>query len=137
MGERSGAPRASALHQSSFRNLRLRFNYRSQMSQLTVTHPIRLERPDHKLRNPVLLPRLFAAQRPGWPRRQPYAAPNAASSSNICDFLRRYGFQLHGLDLLGPRAIVNDRRALAVAEAPGDKSQPFLPSGPFFHTYQT
>ena len=39
MGERSGAPRASALHQSSFRNLRLRFNYRSQMSQLTVTHP--------------------------------------------------------------------------------------------------
>ena len=41
MGERSGAPRASALHQSSFRNLRLRFNYRSQMSQLTVTHPNR------------------------------------------------------------------------------------------------
>ena len=41
MGERSGAPRASALHQSSFRNLRLRFNYRSQMSQLTVTHPSR------------------------------------------------------------------------------------------------
>ena len=41
MGERSGAPRASALHQSSFRNLRLRFNYRSQMSQLTVTHPKR------------------------------------------------------------------------------------------------
>ena len=39
MGERSGAPRASALHLSSFRNLRLRFNYRSQMSQLTVTHP--------------------------------------------------------------------------------------------------
>ena len=39
MGERSGAPRASALHQSSFRNLRLRFNYRSQMSRLTVTHP--------------------------------------------------------------------------------------------------
>ena len=39
MGERSGAPRASALHQSSFRNLRLQFNYRSQMSQLTVTHP--------------------------------------------------------------------------------------------------
>ena len=39
MGERSGAPRASALHQLSFRNLRLRFNYRSQMSQLTVTHP--------------------------------------------------------------------------------------------------
>ena len=39
MGERSGAPWASALHQSSFRNLRLRFNYRSQMSQLTVTHP--------------------------------------------------------------------------------------------------
>ena len=33
-------PRASALHQSSFQNLRLRFNYRSQMSQLTVTHPI-------------------------------------------------------------------------------------------------
>ena len=32
-------PRASALYQSSFRNLRLRFNYRSQMSQLTVTHP--------------------------------------------------------------------------------------------------
>ena len=40
MGERSGAPRASALHQSSFPNLRLRFNYRSQMSQLTVTRPI-------------------------------------------------------------------------------------------------
>ena len=39
MGERSGAPRASALHQSSFRNLRLRFNYRSQMSQIIVTHP--------------------------------------------------------------------------------------------------
>ena len=39
MGERSGAPRASPLHQSSFRNLRLRFNYRSQMSQITVTHP--------------------------------------------------------------------------------------------------
>ena len=39
MGERSGAHRASALHQSSFRNLRLRFIYRSQMSQLTVTHP--------------------------------------------------------------------------------------------------
>jgi hypothetical protein len=39
MGERSGAPRPSALHQSSFRNLRLQFNYRSQMSQLTVTHP--------------------------------------------------------------------------------------------------
>ena len=33
-------PRASALYQSSFPgNLRLRFNYRSQMSQLTVTHP--------------------------------------------------------------------------------------------------
>ena len=39
MGERSGAPRASALHHSSCPNLRLRFNYRSQMSQLTVTHP--------------------------------------------------------------------------------------------------
>jgi hypothetical protein len=39
MGERSGAPSASALCQSSCRNLRLRFNYRSQMSQLTVTHP--------------------------------------------------------------------------------------------------
>ncbi len=49
MGERSGAPRASALHQSSFRNLRLRFNYRSQMSQLTVTHPSPvLERSDYR-----------------------------------------------------------------------------------------
>src|SRR5271165_6622772 len=39
MGSAPAPPRASALHQSSFRNLRLRFNYRSQMSQLTVTHP--------------------------------------------------------------------------------------------------
>src|ERR1700735_4341431 len=42
MGERFGASeplRPSALHQSSFRNLRLQFNHRSQMSQLTVTHP--------------------------------------------------------------------------------------------------
>jgi hypothetical protein len=39
MGERSGAPRARARHQSSFRNLRLRLNYRSPVSQLTVTHP--------------------------------------------------------------------------------------------------
>ena len=40
MGERSGAPRASALHQSSFRNLGLRFNYRSaKMAQLTVNAP--------------------------------------------------------------------------------------------------
>src|SRR5208282_810779 len=38
-GSAPAPPRASALHQSSFRNLRLRFNYRSQMSQLTVTHP--------------------------------------------------------------------------------------------------
>ena len=39
-GRRSRAPSGfSPLHQSSFRNLRLRFNYRSQMSQLTVTHP--------------------------------------------------------------------------------------------------
>ena len=50
MGERSGAPWASALHQSSFRNLRLRFNYRSQMSQLTVTHPSRY----HKTLTPGL-----------------------------------------------------------------------------------
>ena len=40
MGERSAPPRASALHQSSFSKPRLRFNYRSQMSQLTVTHPM-------------------------------------------------------------------------------------------------
>ena len=33
MGERSDAPSASARNQSSFRNLRLRFNYRSQMSR--------------------------------------------------------------------------------------------------------
>ena len=39
MGSAPAPPRASTLHQSSFRNLRLRFNYRSQMSQLTVTHP--------------------------------------------------------------------------------------------------
>ena len=39
MGSAPAPPRASALHQSSFRNLRLQFNYRSQMSQLTVTHP--------------------------------------------------------------------------------------------------
>jgi hypothetical protein len=38
-GSAPAPPRASALHQSSFRNLPLRFNYRSQMSQLTVTHP--------------------------------------------------------------------------------------------------
>ena len=38
-GSAPAPPRASALHQSSFRNLRLQFNYRSQMSQLTVTHP--------------------------------------------------------------------------------------------------
>src|SRR6202142_2651268 len=38
-GSAPAPPRASALHQSSFRNLRLRFNYRSQMSQITVTHP--------------------------------------------------------------------------------------------------
>ena len=49
MGERSGAPRASALHQSSFRNLRLQFNYRSQMSQLTVTHPSAKQR-SHRCR---------------------------------------------------------------------------------------
>ena len=42
-GSAPAPPRASALHQSSFRNLRLRFNYCSQMSQLTVTHPIPAE----------------------------------------------------------------------------------------------
>src|SRR5271165_1082804 len=44
-GSAPAPPRASALHQSSFRNLRLRFNYRSQMSQLTVTHPTRRRTP--------------------------------------------------------------------------------------------
>ena len=40
MGKRSGAPSGfSPASDRSFRNLRLRFNYRSQMSQLTVTHP--------------------------------------------------------------------------------------------------
>src|SRR5208337_31697 len=38
-GSAPAPPRASALHQSSFRNLQLRFIYRSQMSQITVTHP--------------------------------------------------------------------------------------------------
>src|SRR6202046_5182290 len=38
-GSAPAPPRASVLHQSSFQNLRLRFNYRSQMSQLTVTQP--------------------------------------------------------------------------------------------------
>ena len=40
-GSAPAPPRASPLHQSSFRNLRLPFNYRSQMSQLTETHPNR------------------------------------------------------------------------------------------------
>ena len=53
MGERSGAPRASALHQSSFRNLRLRFNYHSQMSQLTVTHPTHWGEGDHLRARPM------------------------------------------------------------------------------------
>ena len=43
MGGRSGAPGASVLHLSSFRNLRLQFDSRRQMSQLTVTHPRRSE----------------------------------------------------------------------------------------------
>jgi hypothetical protein len=43
----------------------------------------------HKLRKPVLLPRLLAARRPAARLAAPptYAAPDAVANSKICDFL--------------------------------------------------
>jgi hypothetical protein len=49
-------------------------------------------------------------------------------------FFEDMDFNCTASNLLRPSAMVNDRRALAAAEAPGSESQSFLPSGLFFHT---
>jgi hypothetical protein len=54
---------------------------------------VQLERPDHKLRKSVLLPRLLAVAGGQVGRMTTYAAPDAGANPKICDFLRKYRLQ--------------------------------------------